>query len=130
MIKANELRIGNWVNYNINGEQLHSGKITGIYNTQDEPSRGVIDYHYPLVFGQPIPLTPEILEKAGFESVRWSMGSYNWVHRESKICFKRLKTQGDVVRFMAHNRITHVTSLHQLQNLYFALTGEELNINL
>lgn len=49
---------------------------------------------------QPIPLTNEIRKKAG-----------------------------DFVDFSA-NHYDHIQYVHQLQNLYFALTGEELNINL
>ena len=67
MIAANELRIGNLVNYSVNGEPLHPGKITGLYNTEDDSKKGIIDYHYPLSFGHPIPLTPEILIACGFK---------------------------------------------------------------
>lgn len=66
MIQANEVRLGNLVNYRVNNEPLHIGKITGLYVTNDDQKKIVIDYHYPGVFGEPIELSPDILERCGF----------------------------------------------------------------
>ncbi len=123
MIQANEYRLGNLVNYTVNREPLHIGKITGLYVTQEEERKIIIDYHYPGVFGEPIPLTPDILEKCGFDKrgykklsnklkLEWSFGNEFWIDREGETVFT----------------FENINSLHQLQNLYFALTGEELNV--
>lgn len=133
MIKATELRIGNIVKflaYDIDPEGNKFG----------EPYTEVVDLktmehiiEYPEVY-DPVPLTPEILEKCGFEkdstgdcftqgidrcgllniySESWKY-SLDDVHNEE--CYKS-----------SGNRIEY---LHQLQNLYFSLNGEELIVKL
>ena len=78
---------------------------------------------------KPIPLTPEVLVVAGFDE--WSEG--NWKTRVglnkqgwSKE-FNYYQPYYNLSTYCGNVTIIHV---HQLQNLYFALTGEELNIKL
>ena len=123
---ANELRIGNWY------------LMSGMGNNQFEQ---FINWTQALDFeayGQPIVLTSDILEKCGFKKnkngepcieindiashLELMVGVDNF-HYPS---FTQTP-QGDEERTVYFNRIN---SLHQLQNLYFALTGEELTINL
>mgnify|MGYP001579065370 CR=1 FL=1 len=72
MIQANELRIGNMVN-----RELHSprGLEYDPHFILDENAMGALfnqDKNIALQDLFPIPLTPEILEKAGFEqSIIW-----------------------------------------------------------
>lgn len=116
-MKANELRIGNLVRNNMNGEILKPCDVLcdGI-NT---------DNYEGLNYGfiEPIPLTEEWLLKFGFEKQHneedfdyWFKNDFLndiiWEHSEG-FCHN-LNYGGD---------IKHV---HQLQNLYFALTNEEL----
>jgi hypothetical protein len=124
-MKANELRIGNWVNeYDALGGLFYSQVGWGIIGD-------LVDGLIPC---EPIPLTLEILEKAGFDRdyVFEKWGIYLKKHdydtdrltfRESEgfICFDGIKYR---------TLFPHIKYLHQLQNLYFALTGEELDINL
>ena len=120
MIKTNELRIGNWYE--------HDGKYYQVKSIMNGES-------YPYV--KPIPLTPEILEKAGFTKGK-SIGltldirfdetpfysAYLWFEFLAGSVY--LYTLDD-----GHNiELANFIYLHQLQNLYFALTGEELEINL
>lgn len=67
---------------------------------------------------QGFPLTPEILVKAGFI---YLAGQWNWnsiaLHIEKKYFI-----------YLHSHRI--IKYLHELQNLTFALTGKELEINL
>lgn len=73
----------------------------------------------------PIPLTEEILLKCGFK--KRSDGHFNmFKHSEVDIiiCNDFSSWQCDGINFSV-NRIKY---LHQLQNLYFALIGKELNI--
>lgn len=85
---------------------------------------------------EPIPLTPEILEKAGFERVgrnyqikhelptkRIFIVSDTWISGTWQNWAFSLNDENQQIFVALH-------SLHQLQNLYFALTGEELTINL
>jgi len=51
ILKSNELRIGNYLNYTVNGDKLHLGKVTLLNSTDGV---GTIDYHYPISFAQPI----------------------------------------------------------------------------
>lgn len=128
MIQANELRVGNWVSAIANKQQ----QITAInppycsVTTQSWDS-----FHISNL--TPIPLTPEILEKCGFVKGLDTFGLKNWFINYLGFALSNapddvenpndwyLKQDIDKPQY-----ITFVKSLHQLQNLYFALTGEEL----
>lgn len=102
MVNASELRIGNWaVNY---------GNYVCI------EADDIVDCHYSPESYDPISLTPEILEKAGFRIDPNSKKHAGKVHR----------CQGITINL----ETSRIKYLHQLQNLYFALTGEELQIEL
>ena len=75
----------------------------------------------------PIPLTEEWLLKMGFEEAK-GHGGYKAFSIDS---FVVLKTNGVNIVFQASNYCANqveVSTVHQLQNLYHALTGEELTI--
>lgn len=79
--------------------------------------------YYTLDYIKPISLTPEILEKCGFE-------------KDSEVIFKHDDTMVysgsgfiDYYHF-GHPIKKNINYLHQLQNLYYALTGTELEIKL
>lgn len=121
MITANELRIRNWVL-----RAGHPVQVTGISN------EGVVLKHgdtFQFEHIQPILLTPEILEKAGFE-LAGDEYSYNG---DSIVDLTFELDNGELTAnpfYTGQTVITKIKSLHQLQNLYFALTGEELKIQL
>lgn len=119
MIHVNELRVGNLVNYD--------GKITAI------TGHSIWSFDIFSVHIQPIPLTPEILEKCGFHNEDKGLGEDYWKLK------RRLCKEGWSEKFTLYlpyfNLSTYTGNvylkpLHQLQNLYFALTGQELEINL
>lgn len=132
MILNTELRVGNLVREKITGAFM---RITDISETGY--TSYVIDRSlFPLPEGWqavPIPITEDLLLKAGFVQTyksRWhtdydadELGhgeiGVNFYHENNTIVF----------RFYGEHR-TPLHFLHQLQNLYFALTGEELKINL
>ena len=72
-MKANEVMIGDWVEctYWTPSKQLKVAEIRRVMD--DEIKIGVYDDDLVLIFKQsevkPIPLTPEILEKNGFEDI-------------------------------------------------------------
>jgi hypothetical protein len=78
---------------------------------------------------EPIPLSPEILEKAGFR-----LDVYRYMHPltntilvlKHNMLVQSMGTGYDDIP----EDIPHIKYLHQLQNLIFALCGEELNITL
>ena len=120
-MKSNELRIGNWV------EQPNDGvtRVTAIFNDlQIKTETGYIDKYC-----RPIPLTEEWLLKFGFEKLTekgngFKSTSYTYTGKVALI----VHFDGDrlSVNFWQGTEKKYV---HQLQNLYFALTGEELELN-
>lgn len=121
MIKANELRVGNHLfKY---GEVVkiveigikHKGDTNYYLRSENDNCGYWIDQF------NPIPLTEEILLKCGFLKCNFTENHYDtkgmkiWKCNDMFLCDKN----GVVIK-----------SLHQLQNLYFALTNQELKIEL
>jgi len=118
-MKANELRIGNWV------EQPNDGvtRVTAILNDlQIKTETGYIDKYC-----RPIPLTEEWLVKFGFDQNNVDIEKYDCKWYKFSFTLDYWNAQKFFVYgYIGGNKtIKHV---HQLQNLYFALTGEELEI--
>ena len=122
MIQANELRIGNWVNFHNDNTYFEVTEITkeglGVRNETMDTWIEIDEF-------SPVPLTPEILEKCGFKDSEWE-------HKTKSEC---LFVGNDIIHIMdARDKNYSFTApckyLHQLQNLYFSLTGTELIINL
>jgi hypothetical protein len=110
MIRPEELRIGNWIS---NGHTNHA-----ISSSWFCDYLGSLGEHMNTEL---IPLTEEWLVKFGFET-------YKFDHKENQY---RLKDRLVVVRnesFYDYGSSVKVDYVHQLQNLFFALTGEELTI--
>ena len=104
MIKSNELRIGNLVE-----------KEGEIYVADFITINMAHNYN-------PIPLKPEILEKCGFIPT----GLADFINGEIE-----LWQVNNEFHYSVHDDYhISINSVHQLQNLYFALTGEELTIQL
>lgn len=106
MIKINEVRIGNWFSYNGADEEMQIDANDFQY---------VINGHITDI--EPIPLTEEWLVKLGFEKILWD----DFTFFRNKGLDIEIHNGG----FYANRKIENV---HTLQNLYFALTGEELTI--
>jgi len=75
----------------------------------------------------PIPLTPEILEKCGFKKLNnaWVPIDYSATDY-LKWSFTIWDNKDGTYRYNSAEFIPELKYLHQLQNLYYALTGEEL----
>ena len=107
MIAPQELRLGNWININGSPFQVELPDLNLIANKDGKSTY------------EPIELTEDWLFKFGFEKLNytyWAKGLA--VHNHDIVSFYMLYEQ---------NR-TYIKYVHQLQNLYFALTGEELKI--
>jgi hypothetical protein len=115
-MESNELRIGNWAEHD--GQPVKV-KVLHLLTAYRDPE-----------YFAPIPLTPEILEKAGFKKFNnaWVLSDYNPLNHFGWD-FTIWDEKGDY-RYNSAEFIPELKSLHSLQNLYFALTGTELNINL
>lgn len=126
-LKAQELRIGNLVS--ILGK---TRKLIGVtkWNGRNETGlhyaefKGVIPIK--LVHLKPIPLTKEILLKLGFRGVDdfYFYKKYG-KHSELNIDLENYAGKGKSVKHDSH-WICDIEFVHQLQNLWFAITGEEL----
>lgn len=119
-MNAQELRIGNWVQ--IEGVPK---KVIAVYSAHIRYS-GIGKGIHPIAHVAPIPLTPEILEMAGFERNEspmdtWSGGDH-MIHEHDNGEFTFMP-------FCAYCPI-RIEYVHQLQNVIFSLTGTELNIQL
>lgn len=127
MIQANELRVGNCL-LNAKGQ---IGKVKEIIIGDAGHDYKHFVRFSDLVYGgylenlQPIPLTPEILEKCGFNNLNFPGDSYfSLIKRPKENYYDVLLVPDDA------NLGVRLLYLHQLQNLYFALTGEELILKL
>ena len=139
-MNANELRIGNFIFFD---SQLKIGKhleVATIENYGVRAFNGIVDEKgnrhltalIPFSVVEPIPLTEELLLKFGFEISR----SFNGI--DAKINdfylwkgdgwdYWDYSTVND--RWQKCNEVNvEIKHVHQLQNLYFALTGEELQL--
>lgn len=140
MIKPNELRIGNFVF----DDENDFCRISALYSTkkikheQYEEEDIQVEYDndngiYLTKVINAIPLTPGILEKCGF--IINMTGTAWWSDNEVLLIgqngdyFYYGEWGGDSDEPTVDEKI-QLKSLHQLQNLYFALTGNELDINL
>jgi hypothetical protein len=130
--KQNELRIGNLVNrkyFNPQPEnknwQLEPVEICalgfGKYNVKlKNGGHSLIDYL------EPIPLTEEWLLKFGFEkTMAWTFAIEL---KGNNMLVYYLGEKGCSIGFKSYSEFD-CKYAHQLQNLYFALTNEELTIN-
>jgi hypothetical protein len=127
MINAQELRLGNLMIDKLTGSTL---KVSGLELTDGKHKIffDVIDRSkFPLPEGwqaKSIPLTPEILGKAGFveEDRVYKKGNVRLVRkRDGAFGQHRFELQSDEFT-------PDLEYLHQLQNLCFALNNEELNV--
>jgi hypothetical protein len=128
-MRANELRIGNLVNYS--DDNLNCViKCILEFGLDVETSEEVFYTEYDRF--SPIPLTEEWLFRFGFEKddVFDKIFTYLPLH---DLCMDKLsfrKSDGficyDGIKY--RTLLKHIQYVHQLQNLYFALTGEELTL--
>lgn len=127
MIDPKELRIGNVVMYGSDIAIIYRLGATYCYsNLLIENTTGVttdeIKYH------SGIPLTEEWLLKMGFKK-RQDPGIFGMYTKDE--CWDLDKFEGGY--YFKDHELNHINSapmicVHQMQNLFFALTGEELTI--
>ena len=118
-MKANELRLNNYVN--------NCGEIITVDGIDDIDVFNKNIGEIPLHSFQPIPITEQWLVDFGFEKTEWDNNNsfrkmignndYAIVFYSNCIC-----EIGDII-------VKEIDFVHQLQNLFFALTGTELELN-
>lgn len=126
-MEAKELRIGNWV-------IIGNKDILTVLSICFDRNKGHLINGYEESLFKPIEITPEILEKAGFR--RSSGGSVllmDIAYTDTDLPCS-LQTSGGnkmlICRGGTYSIGAQCDYIHQLQNLYFALTQTELKINL
>lgn len=127
MIQVESLRVGNWVKYGTNRMWK-----PGIIGTATK----IAAAHFEdiQIFGEslfdPIPLTEEILGKCGFVKIKGKQDIYRlrafqlYMGIEGKAL---AYTMYDATQYC---HLRSIETLHDLQNLFFALYAEELEIEL
>jgi len=115
-MEAQELRIGNLTNI---------GVVTSINQTDF-----IVDDKWGscAVTIEPIPLTEEILLKCGMHKSIWSVTRFVFNDEQDQFHIDILNDRF-VFRGLGMS-IVYVDFLHDLQNLYFAVTRKELTISL
>ena len=114
-MKVTELRINNWIQFRHTETpvRITLGDFVREYNDEH-----LEDY-------EPIPLTEEWLLKFGFDSDPYQdMYVLGWLKINCD------KTRGGLELWVENitGNVVYLQHVHSLQNLYFALTGEELTI--
>jgi hypothetical protein len=157
MIQANELRIGDWIADRGGKEwQIESWECSNKVSAK-EPEFNLPSFSFrvhPMTeyvdYLQPIPITEEWLLKAGFELYDYEPNeegdefpdfiymSYKITPPEKLYYYTITNTPEDggyfdfciKVQFADYVMLSSIQHVHQLQNLYFALTGKELEFKL
>ncbi len=136
-MKLNELRIGNYIDYERTTHVVTGIKNNIIWSRWIKQSDDEDDYFDDEDNHQPIPLTPEILEKAGFGvpvdlSLNSTASTLSKIIGEFNIsCLFDFDGAIQVeIGDNAGSIAVIINFVHQFQNIVYYLTGEELNINL
>lgn len=141
MMKSNELRIGNWARFTahdldyvsqVRGVSQYVDHLnnltTSIMSRSDESN---LDYSHTEKQVNPIPITEQWLIDFGFK--REEEDSCHWFEMDLaiiKLISNDIGKEGysEKLEFLFDFEFDklRIEYVHQLQNLYFALTGEEL----
>lgn len=129
-METSELRLGNWIELRpdhthrryIEVSRINRGSV-GNKTTRFETDNPRQPSEMKELFSQylfPIPLTDEIIQRCGFE-VR-----YNGIKTYYNPLME-LDYEFNLMRYESNVKINYV---HQLQNIYFALTNTELDLDI
>jgi hypothetical protein len=127
-LSANEFRLGNLVYYHIEDKMDERKEWDEVSPIDYDDLRCFVEYEDNSEY-KPIPLTEERLLKFGFEKrghVKFLGEAYqrfvlgrNGIYSVNEIAY--------IYEINDHD-LCEIKYAHQLQNLYFALTGEELSL--
>lgn len=149
MIKANELRIGNFITYkeNVVNKDCKGRESVEFTKGKIEEVHGVTDSNYMIKntvntkdveLFEGIPITKEWLIKFGAEEYdgqycriklaleELRVKTYIYITDDFKTC--SIGSYDNNLNAPTFQAVKYLSYVHQLQNLYFALTGEELTI--
>lgn len=119
---VNEIRRGNWLD--LYGTHLQATGISDAYIVFEEPNYDVVNPND--VKG--IELTPEWLERFPLKGERVFESVYEYTTTDKYADQVRIQTNGEIYIFMGYKDGVEIKYVHQLQNIYYALTGRELEL--
>jgi hypothetical protein len=134
-MQSKDLRIGNYIDYpdsNIGISKIHHFGF-------DHLSRQYLVDGFDIDDFLPIPITKVWLLNFGFEDIDLQMSGSNWLVKNHRTQWKKqfrisfheqLKVWNFTIECVSPPTLSlcEIKYVHQLQNLYFALTGEELEL--
>lgn len=127
MIDAKDIMVGNWFQHNANWCFRSPEDVKPfLFQWEERDWYALGECTMSLDDVSPIPLSPDILEKAGFKYMGYGYKNLDhWrffvsYHQGFHVCCEPEHT-------VPLCKCEHV---HQLQNLYYSLTNQELNIHL
>jgi hypothetical protein len=124
MINATELRIGNYLNRFGRKNQITWHTIALLHHEHKSYEKWQKEF-------EPIPLTEEWLTKFGFTEAMFDYTIHTGEFYNGSIGL--LSIAGNTGKFQLQYEMkctqTTIKYVHQLQNLYFALTGVELQLS-
>lgn len=155
-MKAQELRIGNLIKVGVKILTIHSIHVVNDSNEAHVRVTGFVNgsYCFDLSEIEPISLSDEILLKSNFNYFKHDgivpLGehkvqggndgdTHEWAKKVKTtkssdiggdFAVARWGNEGEPFYYLNYGIKIEIQYLHQLQNLYFMLTGEELNIQL
>ena len=145
MIKSQELRIGNLVRYMGNPQTIF-GVVGGFVNLEfmfEQTENPSFPLRYTNINSndiEPIPLSEDILLKCGFKQLKEVQTTYvlsldTYFLSPSINLFAYIDNHGIICGFRMiqgqnrhGNMLSEIMTVHQLQNLIYMLTGQELEL--
>lgn len=133
-MKPEDLRIGNffqkvkndWYSQNFDYTPIANIVYNGVNEFKDMGASSIIKYSQL----KPIELTAEWKLKFGFEKIDHISGYSFWrLKRKKRSNTPAICIYDTYIIVGSSTTVSHINSVHQLQNLFFALTGKELPLN-
>jgi hypothetical protein len=123
MLTAAEIRIGNYLFFISDSDESEIKPVT---------STDIVDIEFSNADGyEPVPLTAELLQQASFQ---YSSGTdlEFIIDDKNKLIASTFVDGAYIVQLSCHGNFLgqKLSYLHQLQNLFFALTGRELLVDI
>ena len=124
-MKTSELRIGNYLNGRKGPVTVTEIRENNRVKIKENPSNFTVGDCL-----HPIPLTEEWLLRFGFIAKNWYSNFEHWSDTWFQLSSSVIKANKERSCFYFDNEMINIEIkyVHQLQNLYFALTGEELTL--
>lgn len=116
-MKIEELRVGSWFCYGKNNT------VTQVFNIEYDRHDGYTVNDIPVDVISGLEITPEILLKAG------AINKHGCTYYVGKLKFTyEINELSQFVRFHYSGKVVYLQYVHELQNLYYAICRNELDI--